>query len=107
MTRDKNEPEKSGCDQDDLSVEEWLRIRKEAALKIDPETTEVTWHYGYTLDPYGIDPDLPEELKQIGRVRFARSPGSDIWVSFGDLPEGVLAKIGEIHRRNPPPAVPF
>jgi hypothetical protein len=61
--------------------------RKEAGLKIDPATAEVDWTYAQTLDPYGIDPDLPEELQQIGRAYFACSPGSDVWVEFGDLPE--------------------
>jgi hypothetical protein len=71
---------------DIFDVEQWLAIRKEAALKIDPETAEVAWWYAQTLDPYGIDPDLPEECEQIGREYFAFAPGSDIWVSFGDLP---------------------
>jgi hypothetical protein len=61
--------------------------RKEAGFKIDPATAEVEWWYAQTLDPYGRDPDLPEEFQQVGREYFARSPGSDIWVHFGDLPE--------------------
>jgi hypothetical protein len=73
----------------------WLAIRKEAGLKIDPETAEVHWGYGQTLDPYGVDPDLPEELQQIGREYFARSPGSDVWVHFGDLPETVRDPCGK------------
>ena len=28
---------------DQLTVEQWLAIRKEAGLKIDPETAEVEW----------------------------------------------------------------
>ena len=39
------------------------------------------------LDPYGVYPELPEELQQVEREYFARSPGSDVWVGFGDLPE--------------------
>jgi hypothetical protein len=62
-------------------------IRKEAGLKIDPETAEVEWWYEQTLDPYGVCPNLPEELHQVGREYFARSPESDIWVCFHDLPE--------------------
>ena len=34
-------------------------------------------------------PDLPEELQQVGQEYFARQPGSDIWVHFGDLPDDV------------------
>ena len=49
----------------------------QATLKIDPETAEVTWIFAETLEPYGINPDLPEECRQIGREYFARDPGSD------------------------------
>jgi hypothetical protein len=72
---------------------QWLAIRKEEALRIDPETAEIDWWYARTLDPYGIDPDLPEELQQVGRERFARRPGSDIWVWFGDLSVKTLEKL--------------
>ncbi len=71
---------------DRLTMEQWLEIRKEAALRIDPETAKVMWSYEQTLDPYAVYRDLAEELQQIGREFFARSPGSDIWVRFGDLP---------------------
>ena len=70
---------------DDMTVEQWLAIRKEAARQIDPETAEVRWRYVRIRDPYGVDP-LPEDDK-IGRGYFARSPGSDVWVSFYDLPD--------------------
>jgi MT-A70 len=72
---------------DDMTVEQWLAIRKEAALQIDPETAEVMWKYGHIMDPYGVDPDLPEEYQCVGRAYFARFPGGDVWVSFYDLPE--------------------
>ena len=60
--------------------EQWLAVRKEAGLKIDPETAEVDWTYGQTLDPYGVldEWELPEEFHQVGREYWARSPGSDI-----------------------------
>ena len=45
------------------------------------------WTYAQTLDPYGIFTEPPDECVQVGREYFARSPGSDIWVQFGDLPE--------------------
>ena len=73
----------------DRDVEEFLTVRLEAAQHVDPETAEVDWHYGMGADPYGIDPDLPEELQQVERIYFARCPGSDIWVSFRDLPNTV------------------
>ncbi len=68
-------------------IKNWLAIRKEAGLHIDPDTAEVEWIYAQTLDPYGIDPELPQEYWQVGREYFARSPKSDVWVSFGDLPK--------------------
>jgi hypothetical protein len=75
-----------------MAKEEWLAARKEAALRIDPETAEVFWEHGQTLDPYGIE-DLPEDCQQIGRNYFARSPGGDVWVSFYDLPTAVCDRL--------------
>ena len=79
-------------------VEEWLAIRKEAGLHINPETAEVDWTYALTLDPYGVEPELPEEYQQVGRTYFARSPGSDVWVWFGDLPEATRDALWAKHR---------
>ena len=73
--------------------DQWLRIRKEAGLRIDPNTAEVTCTYVQTVDPYGVCPDLPEECNQIGKEHFARSPESDIWVVFGDLPNETREKL--------------
>lgn len=80
------------------AVEQWLAIRKKAGLKIDPETAEVEWIYAQTLDPYGVYPELPEECRQVGREYFARSPGSDIWVLFGDLPDVTRIALWEKHK---------
>jgi hypothetical protein len=80
-------------------VKEFLAVRREAAQHIDPETAEVDWHHGMHADPYGVDPDLPEELQQVGRIHFARRPGSDIWVWFGDLPETVREALWEKESR--------
>ena len=44
--------------------QQWLAIRKEAGLKIDPESAEVFWNWGQVLDPYGIW-DLTDEEKCI------------------------------------------
>src|SRR5262245_37998056 len=65
---------------------EWLATRKEAGREIDPETAEVMETTGCFFDPYNINPELFEEERPVGRVLFARSPGSDIWVVWGDLP---------------------
>jgi hypothetical protein len=57
-------------------AEEYLStLRKAVGLQIDPNTAEVDWTYAQVLDPYGDGLDL------------ARSPGSDLWVWFGDLPD--------------------
>jgi hypothetical protein len=76
-----------------MTKEQWLAVRKEAALRVDPEAAEVDWTYGQILDPYGVDPDLPQECQCIGRVYFARSPGSAVWVWFGDLPEATRDRL--------------
>jgi hypothetical protein len=82
------EERKNRCDRHEggEEVAEWLLSRKRAALHIDPETAEVMCSIGQVLDPYGCR-DLPEECYQTGRDYFARAPGSDIWVWFGDLPD--------------------
>jgi hypothetical protein len=71
---------------DQMPVEQWLAIRKEARSKIDPETAEVKFIYALT-DPYGVGRDIPDESRCSGREYFARSPGRDIWVHFHDLPK--------------------
>lgn len=76
-------------DDRDMTVEQWLAVRKEEAPKIDPATAEVDWSYTEVLDPYGVynlSPDT-EAGGCVGRSYFARRPGSDIWVVFGDLPK--------------------
>ena len=83
---------------DELTVEQWLQIRKEEGRKIDPDIAEVMWDYALTLDPYGVYPDLPEECQQVGRGYFARSPGSDMWVSFYDLPDETRRRLWERHK---------
>ena len=74
---------------DNQSNEEWLALRHSEAKLIDPETAEINFSYRQVLDPYGLDRDFPDELFCVGRAYFARRPGSDIWVWFGDLPGDV------------------
>jgi hypothetical protein len=83
----------------DQDTKEFPAARTEAAKHIAPETAEVYWAYGQTMDPYGIDPDLPDELRCVQRVYFARSPDSDIWVCFYDLPEEIRSALWEKHKR--------
>ena len=75
---------------EDQSKEEWLALRHSEAKLIDPATAEIEWSYGQILDPYGLDPHSPDDDDYcVGRVYFARRPGSDIWVCFYDLPDAV------------------
>ena len=76
-------------------IEQWLTLRKEEGLKIDPETAEVDWWYAQTLDPYGVSDEweLPEEFHQVGREYFAHAPGSHVWVWFGDLPQQTVKRL--------------
>jgi hypothetical protein len=76
----------------------WLASRKEAGLKIDPETAEVERRYVQTFDPYGVYPELPEQYRQVGREYFVRSPGSGVWVWFEDLPDAIRIALWEKHQ---------
>jgi hypothetical protein len=67
----------------EMTAERYLAIRKEAALQIDPETAEFSWGWGQIMDPYGVDPDLPEEYNCIGRI------------SFYDLPKETVKRLWE------------
>jgi hypothetical protein len=82
-------------------LKEFRSIREEAGLKIDPATAEVNWEWAQVADPYGIRPDLPREYQQVGRVYFARSPESHIWVEFGDLPGAIRDSLWERLRAAP------
>lgn len=83
---------------DEIEKEKWLAIRRKAGRKIDPETAEVTWIFAYDFDPYGVDPELPEELRVVSRNYFARAPGSDIWVCFNDLPIATAHALWKKHK---------
>ena len=77
----------------EISVQEWLAIRKEAGKKIDPQTAKVMRTHCYTVDPYGVYSDLSDEERQVGRVYFACSPDSKIWVHFGDLTDEITTEL--------------
>jgi hypothetical protein len=99
MTNEKN---LSRTTKDVPTVEVTVRylnaLRQAVGRQIDPETAEVEWTYAQTLDPYGDDPDLPEEYQQVGREYFARCPGSDVWVWFGDLPDATRDALWNKHK---------
>ena len=89
-------PVKKKTASEKAEIEQWLAIRKEAGLKIDPETAERGWDYRLDGDPYGIydEWELPEEFHCVNRAYWARAPGSDIWVHSGDLPEEFWGRRG-------------
>lgn len=87
-------------------VKQFLTERKEAGVRLDPATAEVSCEYGEILDPYGVwGRDLSPEGHCSGWQYFARAPGSDVWVSFQDLSEGTSKALrarmesGEFHPR--------
>jgi hypothetical protein len=92
----------------EVTVKYLEALRQAVGLHIDPETAEVAWIYAQTLDPYGDDPNLPEECRQIGREYFARSPGSDLWILFDDLPKATCDALWKKHteKQGPPPEDP-
>lgn len=80
-----------------LTARQWLQVRKDEGERIDPETAEVHWTYVVDGDPYGLGLEVDQTDVQVGRGYFARNPGSEIWVRFGDLPEQTRSKLWEKH----------
>ena len=76
-------------------VQGQLSIRKQAGEKIDSETAVLASWPARIVDPYGFYPNFPEVLDRVGRVIFARSPESYIWVQFSDLPEATEERLRE------------
>jgi hypothetical protein len=85
---------------DPMTKKQWLAIRKEAGLQIDPETAEVRCIYTNIFDPYGI-----YHLRDVclGTDCFARAPGSNIWVLFRDLPDETRRALEERPKRREDP----
>lgn len=80
-----------------FTQEQWLKIRKEEGLRINPDTAMVTWKYAMVLDPYGAGLEIPDEYRLVGREHFARDPRSEIWIHFNDLPSGTVKKLYKLH----------
>jgi hypothetical protein len=85
--------------------DEYLAIRKQAALQIDAETAEVNWWWANELDPYGTE-NADEGYCCINRCYFVRAPGSGVWVHESGLPETTFEALrkrpgrgGHIRRR--------
>jgi len=76
------------------TVEQWLAIRKQAGLQIDPETAEVEWTYALTLDPYGVEPVPEEPVCRAGVLRpfsWKRRVGL-VWRSARRHPRRLMGK---------------
>jgi hypothetical protein len=83
----------------DVEFREWFATRKAAAAAIDIETCELGAWYALDADPYGVGPELPKEMQQVGTNRFVRSPESRGWVWEGDLPgEKIRALYARLER---------
>jgi hypothetical protein len=75
------------------AIDDFLAEVRIEALKIDPATAEVAMSRGFLTDPYGIY-GYPENLDYtFVKICYARNPGSDIWVSFEDLPGETVEKL--------------
>ena len=85
---------------DRLLAQEWLAIQTAEGLKINPETAEVECYYEAEFEDGVYYPRLPEECRGIGREYFARAPGSDIWVSFQNLPKATRERLRAKLRRD-------
>ena len=44
---------------DEMTTEEYLAIRKKAAMVIDPRIAEIEWWHA--VDPYGVRSEIPDE----------------------------------------------
>jgi len=73
-----------------IRAEIWHALLEIAGRQIDPKNAEVCCRCRQVVDPYGVYPDLPPECDWVGRLYFARNPGSGVWVEFGDLPDATL-----------------
>jgi hypothetical protein len=80
--------------------DQFLAEREQAGLKIAPATAEVSRTWGPPFDPYGIvgEENLPPTCQGYGSTKlyWACSPGSDIWVEFGDLPDETRMALREL-----------
>jgi hypothetical protein len=86
---------------DDPETKAWLDERKREALLIDPATAEVEWSYEQTLDPYGVIPDLPKELQQVGRNISPDGRGATFGFTSATSPTRFARSCGSIRTLSP------
>jgi len=76
-----------------------LKLYRNEARLIDPETAEIKSQNVPAMDPYRLFLEEPnDEILQY----FARAPGSDIWVAWQDLPQEVEFALWLKHRETDP-----
>jgi hypothetical protein len=78
-----------------------LKMCREAGALIDPETAEIKCEARPFSDPYGIYPDDPKG-RHVTLHYFARSPESNIWVAWEDLPREVEYRLWRKHKQKNP-----
>jgi hypothetical protein len=94
---------RAGLDIHANASEQFARVarpdeREQVGRRIDPSTARVFFLYAQTMDPYGDNPDLPEELQQVGREYFAVDPTEGIAVALHDLPEETRQALADKRR---------
>jgi len=96
---------RDGLRQGTVTVAEFHEFMKAEGQKIDARSADVTWRYGSICDPYDMG---YEGEDNIGRVYFARTLGSDVWVEFSDLPHETRRDLrSRLESGKPPLTVPF
>jgi hypothetical protein len=91
-----------------INSDDFHALKKAEGLKIDPRTAYIASWHAQIMDPYGIDHDMPEELRCVGQVYFARALGRHDWVTFCDLPADTCAALQErLAAGKPAETVPF
>lgn len=71
--------------------------REAIGKTLDPAELEVDFDYGYVLDPYGEDPDLPEEAQVSGRNFYAVDRKRGILLYFHDLPDATVEALRDMN----------
>ena len=66
--------------------EKWLAIRREEALKINPQTAEVLWKYGQTLILTGSSPNCRQNTSKSGGNIFPGVPAATYGFGSGIYP---------------------
>jgi hypothetical protein len=76
----------------EITWKQWAAIRTTAGMQIDSDTAEVMWVYADTLRYHMGAMGIPR------RIFYVRSPESDEWVRFSDLPQAIQDGLMLKHR---------